>query len=204
MPPPLELNVSQPLPVEDSRHASPPVIYIKRSRGLVSLRLGELWQYRELVYFLAWRDVKVRHTDRAGRRLGCRAAFLHDGGFSLFFGRLPRCPPTVSYPLFAIARSCRGVFFQRSEHGVEQSGRERESDSEGNFHGSPFQLQRCSRAGWISWCVSVARDEPTTDVDRGRVAAIAPSAGLVTALGVSLWLSALNVRIATCDTRSRF
>jgi lipopolysaccharide transport system permease protein len=105
MPPPLELNVSQPLPVEDSRHASPPVIYIKRSRGLVSLRLGELWQYRELLYFLIWRDVKVRYKQTV---LGAAWAILQPVMtmvvFSIFFGRFAKMPSDgVPYPVFAFA-----------------------------------------------------------------------------------------------------
>ena len=36
-----------------------PVTIIKPSKGWVSLKLDELWAYRELLYFLAWRDIKV-------------------------------------------------------------------------------------------------------------------------------------------------
>src|SRR6188472_1686334 len=113
MPPPLELNVSQPLPVEDSRHASPPVIYIKRSRGLVSLRLGELWQYRELLYFLAWRDVKVRYRQTA---LGVAWALLQPllamAIFSILFGALARMPSeAIPYPLFVFAALVPWTYF---------------------------------------------------------------------------------------------
>ena len=38
-----------------------PTLVIRPSRGWVSLRLRELWEYRELLYFLIWRDVKVRY-----------------------------------------------------------------------------------------------------------------------------------------------
>jgi lipopolysaccharide transport system permease protein len=37
-----------------------PVLVIEPARGWVSLRLDELWEYRELLYFLVWRDIKVR------------------------------------------------------------------------------------------------------------------------------------------------
>src|SRR4051812_737307 len=37
------------------------VMRVKPSRGLVSLKLDELWQYHELLYFLTWRDIKVRY-----------------------------------------------------------------------------------------------------------------------------------------------
>jgi lipopolysaccharide transport system permease protein len=41
--------------------AALPVTRIRPSQGWVSLGLGELWEYRELLYFLTWRDIKVRY-----------------------------------------------------------------------------------------------------------------------------------------------
>lgn len=41
--------------------AEAPVTLIRPSRGWVSLKLDELWEYRELLYFLIWRDIKVRY-----------------------------------------------------------------------------------------------------------------------------------------------
>jgi len=38
---------------------------LRPSRGLVALDLGEIWRYRELLYFLVWRDVKVRYKQAA-------------------------------------------------------------------------------------------------------------------------------------------
>jgi lipopolysaccharide transport system permease protein len=42
-----------------SKH-EPQVVFIKPSKGWVSLNLRSLWEYRELLYFLTWRDIKVR------------------------------------------------------------------------------------------------------------------------------------------------
>ena len=44
-----------------NRSNAVPTTIIQPSRGLLSLKLGELWQYRELLYFLTWRDVKIRY-----------------------------------------------------------------------------------------------------------------------------------------------
>ena len=38
-----------------------PLLIIEPSRGWISLKLGELWEYRELLFYLTWRDVKVRY-----------------------------------------------------------------------------------------------------------------------------------------------
>ena len=89
-------------PVEPAQR---PVTVIEPSRGLVALRLGEVWEYRELLYFLAWRDVKVRYKQTA---LGILWIILQPVVsiviFSLLFGGLLKVPSgDVPYPLFALA-----------------------------------------------------------------------------------------------------
>ena len=83
------------------------------SRGWVSLKLGELWEYRELLYFFIWRDVKVRYKQTA---LGVAWAVLQPLFtmviFSLFFGRLAKMPSDgVPYPIFAFAALIPWMFF---------------------------------------------------------------------------------------------
>jgi len=78
------------------------VTVIRRTRGL-SLRLGELWEKRELLYFLVWRDVKVRYKQAA---LGVAWAVVQPLAamlvFTLIFGRLADLPSEgVPYALFA-------------------------------------------------------------------------------------------------------
>lgn len=66
---------------------------IRPSRGWRSVDLAELWRYRELVYFLAWRDVKVRYKQTS---LGVLWALLQPLAamlvFSIFLGQLARVP----------------------------------------------------------------------------------------------------------------
>lgn len=78
-------------------------IRIQASAGWRSLALQELWRYRELIYFLAWRDVKVRYKQTL---LGIAWAVLQPLVamviFSIFFGALVKVPSEgVPYPLFA-------------------------------------------------------------------------------------------------------
>lgn len=75
------------------------------SEGFVSLRIGELWAYRELLYFLVWRDIKVRYKQTA---LGIAWAVIQPVMtmvvFSIFFGKLAKMPSDgVPYPVFAFA-----------------------------------------------------------------------------------------------------
>ena len=80
-----------------------PTIIITPSRGWTSLQLRALWEYRELLYFLAWRDIKVRYKQTV---LGAAWAIIQPlftmVVFSIFFGRLAKIPSDgIPYPIFA-------------------------------------------------------------------------------------------------------
>jgi lipopolysaccharide transport system permease protein len=82
---------------------STPVLVLRPSKGLVRLNLGEVWAYRELLFFLIWRDVKVRYKQTA---LGAAWAVIQPVMtmvvFSVFFGRLAKVPSDgIPYPVFA-------------------------------------------------------------------------------------------------------
>ncbi|MDT7603188.1 MAG: lipopolysaccharide transport system permease protein, partial [Acidobacteriota bacterium] len=81
------------------------ILRVAPSRGWVSLKLGELWAYRELLYFLVWRDIKVRYKQTAlGAAWAVIQPFFTMVVFSLFFGRLGRIPSdNIPYPIFAYA-----------------------------------------------------------------------------------------------------
>ena len=90
-----------------------PVTIIEPSKGWVSLKLNELWEYRELLYFLTWRDVKVRYKQTAlGAAWAILQPFLTMVVFSLFFGRLAEIPSEgVPYPIFAYTALIPWTFF---------------------------------------------------------------------------------------------
>lgn len=88
-------------------------VRVEPSRGWAALRLRDLWLYRELVYFLTWRDVKVRYKQTV---LGAAWAILQPVLtmliFSLFFGKLARIPSDgIPYPLFSLAGLVPWTFF---------------------------------------------------------------------------------------------
>lgn len=85
---------------DESRQFSP--IVIRPSSGWISLKLRDLWVYRELLYFLAWRDIKVRYKQTA---IGVVWVVLQPmmimAVCSIFFGLLARVPSDgFPYPLF--------------------------------------------------------------------------------------------------------
>ncbi|MGH9772065.1 MAG: ABC transporter permease, partial [Candidatus Acidiferrales bacterium] len=92
------------------------ILWIEPIRGWATLKLKELWEYRELLYFLVWRDVKVRYKQAA---LGASWAILQPLltmlVFSLFFGRLAKVPSDgIPYPLFSFAALVPWNFFATS------------------------------------------------------------------------------------------
>jgi lipopolysaccharide transport system permease protein len=90
-----------------------PVTVIERKPGWHFLDLGELWRFRELLFFLVWRDVKVRYKQTV---LGAAWAVLQPlatmAAFAIFLGRVASSPDaTVPYPLFVFAGLLPWTFF---------------------------------------------------------------------------------------------
>jgi lipopolysaccharide transport system permease protein len=97
-----------------------PVLRIEPSRGWVSLKLKELWDYHELLYFLTWRDIKVRYKQTVlGAAWAIIQPFFTMIVFSLFFGRLAKIPSDgIPYPIFSYAALVPWTFFA---NGLSQS-----------------------------------------------------------------------------------
>jgi lipopolysaccharide transport system permease protein len=98
------------------------VLRIAPSQGWVALKLHELWEYRELLYFLIWRDIKVRYKQTVlGVAWAILQPFFTMVVFSLFFGRLAKMPSDgVPYPIFSYAALVPWTFFA---NGLSKSSR---------------------------------------------------------------------------------
>ncbi|MBZ0319429.1 MAG: ABC transporter permease [Anaerolineae bacterium] len=103
-----------------SRDTQLPHLRIQPSHGWVSLKLGELWEYRELLYFLTWRDVKVRYKQTVlGASWAIIQPFFTMIVFSLFFGNLAKVPSDgIPYPIFSYTALVPWTFFS---YGLQQS-----------------------------------------------------------------------------------
>ena len=184
-------------------HITPlPITVIKPSKGWVSLKLRDLWEYRELLYFLTWRDIKVRYKQTAlGAMWAIIQPFFTMVVFSLFFGKLAKIPSDgIPYPLFAYAALVPWSFFA---NGLSQSSN--------SLVGSANLITKVYfprliipvasvLSGIIDFAIAFI-----VFIGMALFYGIYPTAavvllpfflllGLVTALGVGLWLSALNVR----------
>jgi lipopolysaccharide transport system permease protein len=90
-----------------------PLVRIRPSRRWVALDLRELWAYRELLYFLTWRDVKVRYKQAV---LGIAWAVIQPLAtmviFTVFFGKLAKISSDgIPYPIFSYAALLPWMFF---------------------------------------------------------------------------------------------
>jgi|SRR5579864_628391 len=103
-------------PLDAGRLPEKPIVVIAPSRAWRSLDWTALWAYRELLYFLSWRDVMIRYKQTL---LGAAWAVLQPLMsmliFTLFFGKLAKVPSDgIPYPLFAYAGLLPWTFFSNA------------------------------------------------------------------------------------------
>ncbi|MGB7539361.1 MAG: ABC transporter permease [Anaerolineales bacterium] len=178
-----------------------PITEIVPARGWVNLKLREVWAYRELLFFLTWRDIKVRYKQTVlGASWAIIQPFMTMVVFSLFFGGLAKIPSEgVPYPIFSFAAVVPWTFFANSV-----------TTSSNSLVGSAALIKKVFFPRLVVPIASVLGNV----VDFLLAFAVLilmmlyfqiwPTAAMlwillftllafVTALGVGLWLSALNV-----------
>ena len=179
-----------------------PMIRIQPSKGWVSLKLRELWEYRELLYFLTWRDIKVRYKQTVlGAAWAIIQPFFTMVVFSLFFGRLAKMPSDgIPYPIFSYTALVPWTFFA---NGLNQSSNSLISSARliTKIYFPRLAIPIATIfAGVVDFVLAFI-------VLLGMMLAygIVPTANifwlplflllaLITALGTGLWLSAMNVQ----------
>lgn len=102
---------------------SAPTVVIRPSRGWIPINLRDLWRYRELLYFLTWRTIKVRYKQTAlGFAWAIIQPFTMMVVFTLFFGNLAKVPSEgIPYPLFNYAALLPWTLFAEGINRSSQS-----------------------------------------------------------------------------------
>jgi lipopolysaccharide transport system permease protein len=188
--------------LEETKDNSLPFTVYGPTHGWLSLNLGELWHYRELLYFLTWRDIKIRYKQTA---LGVAWAILQPlitmVIFSVIFGQLAKLPSDgIPYPIFSYAALLPWQLFagalQRA--GVSLVGNSN-LITKVYFPRLVIPISAVA-AGLVDFVISFVvllglmfyyRIVPTWAI---LTIPLFVLLALVTALAVSLWLSALNVQ----------
>lgn len=182
--------------------ADAPWVVIEPERGHSAVDLRELWHYRDLLYFLTWRDISVRYKQTAlGFLWAILQPFLSMVVFTVFLGRLAGVPSEgVPYPVFSYLGLLPWMYFAGA---VTRSG--------GSVVGSASLLTRVyfprvlvPLSATLSALVDFAISALVLGglmawyglVPAGTVVFLVPLAALtaIVATGIGMWLAALNVR----------
>jgi len=176
-------------------------ILIKPSKGWSALNLRDLWMYRELVAFMTWRDLKVRYKQTLlGAGWAVLQPFLTMVVFSIFFGNLAKVPSDgVPYPIFSYTALIPWTLFSKALHDASRS-LVASSHMITKVYFPRMILPLASVfAGVVDFAIAFVvllgmmvfyGIQPTTNIWMLPIFLILT---LVTAIGVGLWLSALNV-----------
>jgi lipopolysaccharide transport system permease protein len=183
----------------DSRHVAI-ATRIEPPRGLFNLRLRELWAYRELLYFFVWRDVKVRYKQTAvGVLWVVLQPLLTMGVFTLFFGRLAKLPSEgLPYPVFYFAALVPWTYFNYALQSATNVVVENQRMITKVYFPRLVLPLSSVLSGFVDFAIGFVVLIGVTLYYGIRLtahAALLPAfllLAILTALGVGLWLSALN------------
>jgi len=176
-------------------------IIIRPSHGWAALNLKDLWIYRELVYFMTWRDLKVRYKQTLlGASWAILQPFLTMVVFSIFFGELAKVPSdNMPYPIFSYTALLPWTLFSKALQDASKS-LVASSHMITKVYFPRIILPLASiLAGVVDFLVAFLvllgmmwyyQIVPTTNIWTLPLFLLL---ALVTAIGVGLWLSALNV-----------
>ena len=182
--------------------STPEVTHIRPPKGWIPIDTAELWSYRELLFFLVWRDVKVRYKQTAiGALWAIIQPLLTMVVFSVFLGRLAGVPSDAyPYPIFTFAALLPWTFFANGL--IQSSGSVVASANlvskvyfpriviplASVLAGLFDFLIACVVLIGMMWFYGVAI------TPRAALSAVFLLMAFVVTFGVGLWLSALNVR----------
>jgi lipopolysaccharide transport system permease protein len=179
-----------------------PVTLLRPAKGLAALNLGDLWHYRELIYFLTWRDLKVRYKQTViGVAWIIIQPVISMVVFNFLFGQLLNVPSGgVPYPIFSYAALLPWNYFagalQRSSTSLVGSAN---LISKVYFPRMTIPISGIL-SGFVDFLVSfvvlivlmiIYKITPTSAIIYLPLFLLLAA---ITALGFGLWLSALNVR----------
>jgi lipopolysaccharide transport system permease protein len=181
----------------------PTTIYIKPSTGLAALNLRDLWVYRELVYFMVWRDVKVKYKQTL---LGMAWAVIQPVMtmlvFTFLFGKVAKLPTDgIPYPVFSFTALLPwGLFVTALNQGSRSLVAHNNMVTKIYFPRLILPLASVL-SGLVDFAIAfviliglMLYYQVTPAWHLLWTLPLLLSMAVVTALGVALWLSAINVK----------
>jgi len=182
----------------------PVTVYIKPSSGLAALNLRDLWLYRELIYFMIWREVKVRYKQTM---LGAAWAIIQPVltmiVFTFLFGRIAKLPTdgNIPYPIFSYTALLPWQLFSAA---LNQASRSLTSNQNmvSKIYFPRLVLPLASvLSGLVDFAIAfviliglMIYYQVVPSINAIWALPLFLLLAVVTALGVALWLAAINVK----------
>jgi len=182
----------------------PNIVYIKPSTGFAALNLRDLWIYRELVYFMVWREVKVRYKQTM---LGAAWAIIQPVMnmivFSVLFGGIAKLPTdgNIPYPIFTFTALLPWQLFVGALNQASRSLTANQNMVTKIYFPRLVLPLASILSGLVDFVIAFViliglmvyyRVTPSINVIWALPLLLLLA--IVTALGVALWLSAINVQ----------
>ncbi len=181
----------------------PTTIYIRPSTGLAALNLKDLWSFRELVFFMIWRDVKVRYKQTL---LGAAWAIIQPVMtmlvFTFLFGQVAKMPSDgIPYPLFSFAALLPWGLFTTALNSASRSLTANHNMITKTYFPRLVLPTASVLGGLVDFAIAFVilaglmvyyGVSPTWDALWAVPVFLLLT--IVTAMGVALWLSAINVQ----------
>jgi lipopolysaccharide transport system permease protein len=176
--------------------------HIEPSKNWLSIEIKELWFYRELLFFLAWRDIKIRYQQTVlGASWAILQPFMTMVVFSLFFGKLGKIPSEgLPYPIFNYTALLPWTFFEQAITNSTNSLVANSNMVTKVYFPRLFVPISSVLSGLVDFAIAFIvligmmlfyKVTPTTGI---ALLPVFMLLAFITAMGVSLWMSALNVK----------
>ncbi len=184
-------------------HPDPTTIYIKPTTGFAALNLGDLWRYRELIWFMVWRDIMVRYKQTF---LGATWAILQPVMtmlvFNFLFGTVAKVPTDgIPYPIFAFAGLLPWGLFTTALNTASRSLTANHNMISKIYFPRLILPMASVLGGLVDFAIAfvilvgmMAYYKITPTLNALWAVPVFMLLSLITALGVGLWLSAINVQ----------
>ena len=187
--------------IELAKH-EPTTIYIKPSTGLAALNLRDLWTYRELIFFMVWRDIKVRYKQpMLGAAWAVIQPVLTMLVFNFVFGTVAKVPTEgIPYPIFSYTALLPWGLFTAALNTASRSLTSNQNMVTKIYFPRLVLPLASVLGGLVDFAIAFVilvvlmvyyRVTPTVSIWTLPLFLLLT---IVTALGVALWLSAINVQ----------
>ena len=183
--------------------SEPTTVYIRPASGWVSLNLRDLWTYRELIYFMIWRDLKVRYKQTL---LGAAWAIIQPVMtmlvFNFLFNTVAKLPTdNIPYPIFSFTALLPWGLFTTALNNASRSLTANNNMITKIYFPKLILPLASVLAGLVDFAIAfvlllgmMIYYHVTPSLTALWAVPVFLLLSIITALGVALWLSAINVK----------